>query len=44
MIKRSFMLAFLFAVVLLALMKLAAAQDARRLPTNKELVSRAQSV
>ena len=38
------MLAFLFALVLLALMKLAAAQDAYRLPTNKELVSRAQSV
>src|SRR5215470_2785751 len=44
MIKRSFLLAFLFAVALLALVKLASAQDIRRLPTNKELVAKAQSV
>jgi len=44
MIKRSFLLAFLFAIALLALVKLASAQDTRRLPTNKELVAKAQSV
>ena len=44
MIKRSFLLAFLFAIALLALVKLASAQDTRRLPTNKELVTRAQSI
>ena len=42
--KRSFLLAFLFAIVLLALVKLSSAQEARRLPTNKELVAKAQSV
>jgi hypothetical protein len=43
MVKKSFLLAFLFALVALALVQLASAQD-RRLPTNKELVSQAQSV
>jgi hypothetical protein len=44
MIKRSFLLAFLLAIVLLALVKLGSAQDNRRLPTNKELVAKAQSI
>ena len=44
MIKRSFLLAFLLAMVLLALVKLGSAQDTRRLPTNKELVAKAQSI
>jgi hypothetical protein len=44
MIKRSFLLAFLFAIALLALVKSGSAQDPRRLPTNKELVAKAQSV
>jgi hypothetical protein len=43
MLKKSFILSFLFAVLALALVELASAQD-RRLPTNKELVSKAQSV
>jgi hypothetical protein len=42
-VKKSFLLAFLFALVALALVQLASAQD-RRLPNNKELVSQAQSV
>lgn len=41
--KKSFLLAFLFALIAFALVRLASAQD-RRLPTNKELVSEAQSV
>jgi hypothetical protein len=42
-VKKSFLFAFLFALVALALVQLASAQD-RRLPNNKELVSQAQSV
>jgi len=44
MIKKSFVLAFFVAVFVLAMMELGRAQQARRLPSNKELVSRAQSV
>ena len=44
MTKKSFVFAFLFAVLVLAMVELGRAQDGRRLPTNKELVSRAQSV
>jgi len=43
MVKRSFVFAFLAAVLVLAMMELGRAQ-ARRLPSNRELVSRAQSV
>jgi hypothetical protein len=43
MVKKSFVLAFLVAVFVLAMMELGHAQ-ARRLPSNRELVSRAQSV
>jgi hypothetical protein len=42
-VKKSFLLAFLFALIALVLVQLASAQD-RRLPTNKELVSQAQSI
>jgi hypothetical protein len=42
-VKKSFLLAFLFALVALTLVQVASAQD-RRLPNNKELVSQAQSV
>jgi hypothetical protein len=44
MTKRSFALAFLFALFALAIVELGRGQEGRRLPTNKELVSRAQSV
>src|SRR5262244_3900805 len=44
MTKRSFLLAFLLAVFALAMMELGRAQKDRRLPANKELVSKAQSV
>ena len=43
MVKKSFLLAFVSALVALVLVQLGSAQD-RRLPTNKELVSKAQSV
>jgi hypothetical protein len=43
MLKKSFLFAFLFAVVALALVELASAQQ-NRLPTNKELVAKARSV
>src|SRR5262245_29171794 len=43
MLKKSFLAAFLLAVAALAFVELASAQE-RRLPTNKELVSRARSV
>ena len=41
--KKSFLLSFLLAVIAAVALK-SLAQDARRLPTNKELVSRAQTV
>jgi len=44
MTKRSFLLAFLLAVFALAMVELGRAQKDRRLPGNKELVSKAQSV
>jgi hypothetical protein len=44
MVKKSFVLAFLVAVFVLAMMEMGRAQQARRLPSNRELVSRAQSV
>jgi hypothetical protein len=44
MLKKSFLFAFIFAVVALALVELASAQQPRRLPTNKELAARARSV
>jgi hypothetical protein len=44
MLRKSFLFAFLFAVVALALVELASAQQERRLPTNKELVAKARSV
>jgi len=43
MVKKSFVLAFFVAVFVLAMMELGRAQ-AHRLPSNKELVSQAQSV
>ena len=44
MTKRSFVLALLLAVFTLAMVELGRTQEGRRLPTNKELVSRAQSI
>ncbi len=44
MLRKSFLFAFLFAVVALVFVELASAQQERRLPTNKELVSKARSV
>jgi hypothetical protein len=44
MTKRSFLLAFLLAVFALAMVELGRAQKDHRLPGNKELVSKAQSV
>jgi hypothetical protein len=44
MLKKSFLFAFLFAVAALALVELASAQQERRVPTNKELATRARSV
>lgn len=43
MVKKSFVLAFLAAVLVLAVMEIGRAQP-RQLPSNRELVSRAQSV
>src|SRR6516164_329627 len=44
MTKKSFVLAFLIALFALAMVELGRAQERRRLPTNKEIVSSAQSV
>jgi hypothetical protein len=44
MLKKSFVLAFLLAVLALAMLELGRAQEERRMPANKELVSKAQSV
>src|SRR5215472_8744995 len=44
MTKKSFVLAFLMALFALAMVELGRAQERRRLPTNKEIVSSAQSV
>jgi hypothetical protein len=44
MTKRSFVVAFLIALFALAMVELGRAQERRRLPTNKEIVSSAQSV
>ena len=44
MTKRSFVLAFLIALFALAMVELGRAQERRRLPTSKEIVSSAQSV
>ncbi|HMF91486.1 MAG TPA: hypothetical protein VKL40_12650 [Candidatus Angelobacter sp.] len=44
MLKKSFLFAFLFALVALAVVEVASAQQGSRLPTNKELVARARSV
>jgi hypothetical protein len=44
MLKRSFLFAFIFAVVALTLVELASAQQESRLPTNKELAAKARSV
>ena len=44
MTKRSFVVAFLIALFALAMVELGRAQERRRLPTNKEIVSTAQSV
>ena len=44
MLRKSFLFAFLLAVAALALVELASAQQARRLPTNRELVAKARSV
>ena len=44
MTKRSFVLAFLMALFALAVVELGRAQERHRLPTNKEIVSSAQSV
>jgi hypothetical protein len=41
--KKSFVISFLLSVVMAIALK-SAAQETRRIPTNKELVSRAQSV
>ena len=44
MTKKSFVLAFLIALFALAMVELGRAQERHRLPTNKEIVSSAQSV
>ena len=44
MTKKSFVLAFLIALFALAMVELGRAQESRRLPTNKQIVSSAQSV
>ena len=44
MTKKSFVLAFLIALFALAMVELGRAQERRRLPTSKEIVSSAQSV
>jgi hypothetical protein len=44
MLKKSFLFAFIFAVVALALVELASAQQERRVPTNKELAAKARTV